>query len=190
MYRPRPAAAPPALAATLLAVTLSMMLLAGCGGPGDHDAPVGSTVVHAGVAYTVQSSRELNPLTGPDRALLAGLSGSRVLDPPHKVLMGVFLQAQNVGSKPARAVAAPHLVSAEGQTFLPLALPAADPFAYRGGRLAPQAQLPAPDSAPAEGPQNGAVLVYRVPDNTFVTDRPFELRFGRGGSAASVQLDL
>ncbi|HYM58280.1 MAG TPA: hypothetical protein VES79_09980 [Solirubrobacteraceae bacterium] len=71
----------------------------------------------------MESSRELNPLEPDDRALLTGLPRGQVLDAPHKVLVGVFVQAQNVASRPHRAVAGPRLLSAEGDSFLPLPAP-------------------------------------------------------------------
>jgi hypothetical protein len=41
-----------------------------------------------------------------------------------------------------------------------------------------------------ESPENGTIVVYRVPTGVFVTDRPFTIRFGTNDRAASVQLDL
>ena len=183
------------------ASALSMLLapiVAGCGATPDRNAPVGTEVVQDGVTYSVQTSRELNPFASDDRALFAGLPPRKQrLDEPGTVLVGVFLQARNDGSKVRRAVPAPRMVSAEGDLFRPLRLPAGDSFAYRGGRLAPHGEFPDPisnpaesRSAPAESPDDGGVLVYRVPDNTFLSDGPFTLRFGASDRAASVQLDV
>jgi hypothetical protein len=177
-----------------LASALALLLtpiVAGCGATPDRNAPAGTDVVQDGVTYSVQYSRELNPFAPDDRALFAGApSGKQRLDEPGTVLVGVFLQARNDGSKVRRAVAAPRMVSAEGDVFSPLRLPAGDPFAWRGGRLAPHGELPPPVSAAAEGPDDGAVLVYRVPNDTFLSDGPFTLRFGANDRAASVQLDM
>jgi len=172
---------------SLLGVAL---VAAGCGGAPDQNASAGTTVVQDGVSYEVQTSRELNPLEPDDRNLLTGMSRRELADTPGAVLVGVFLQASNDGSTPRRAIAAPQLLSAEGQVFRPLALPPVDPFTYRGGRLAPGGQLPTPDSEAAQGPDQGSLVVYRVPAATFMTDRPFVVRFGTTEHAASVQLDL
>lgn len=173
------AAAPAVLAATLL--------LAGCGGAPDRDAPSGTTVVQDGVAYSVQTSRELNPSEPDDRTLLGGGAGR--LTGPDVTLVGVFLQASDEAQGPRRAVAAPQLVDAFGRVFRPVPLPPGATSAYRGGRLSPGQQIPSPESEAAQGPGSGAALVYRVPTDVFLTDRPFTLRFG-GARAASVQLDL
>jgi hypothetical protein len=185
--RPLSAGSPRRLACwSGLALTL---LAAGCGGGApNQDAPAGTDVLQDGVSYEVQSSRELNPLEPDDRALLTGVPRRKLGDMSDAALVGVFLQADD--SKPHRAVAAPQLISAERQVFKPMPLPRVDAFAYRGRRLAPGAQLPDPDSAAAEGPEDGLTLVYRVPDSTFTTDRPFIVRFGPTDRAASVQLDL
>jgi hypothetical protein len=177
------------LRAASLAVVVAT-LVAGCGGAPDRDAPSGTTVVQSGVAYSVQTSRELNPAEPDDRALLDGVRRVGRLDGPDSTLLGVFLQATDQTQDPRRAVAAPQLVDAFGRVFRPLHLPAGDPSIYRGGRLAPGQQIPNPDSNAAQGPENGAALVYRVPTDVFLTDRPFTLRFGPGARAASVQLDI
>jgi hypothetical protein len=173
---------------TLTAVGVAVsVLLAGCGAPPDHDAPDGTTVTQDGVAYSVEISRELNADDPDDRAFLGG---RREDAGPDTTLLGVFLQARNGASTARRAFAAPRLVTAFGATYRPLTLPPADPFAYRGGRLAPGAEIPGPQSVAAESPEEGSVLVYRVPAGVFMTDRPFTLRFGSDDRAASVQLDL
>jgi hypothetical protein len=176
--------------AAALALLAASALLGGCGPAPNVDAPSGTTVTQDGVAYSVGISRALNPLEPDDRALLGTLARRKGLDGPDTTLVGVFLQAQDDASAVRHAVASPQMVSADGQSFRPLRLPAGDPFAWRGGRLAPGEQLPDPGSAGAEAPQGGAVVVYRVPTDVFITDRPFVLRFGPGDRAASVQLDL
>lgn len=171
----------------LLAVAL---LVAGCGDgpPPARNAPDGTDVTQKGVDYAVQTSRELNPHDADDRTFLGGRT--KGLDRPGMTLVGVFLQARNDASSPRRAVAAPQLVTAFGETFEPLPLPPADAFAYRGRRLAPGDVIPGPQSVATESPENGAIIVYRVPTGVFVSNRPFTIRFGADDRAVSVQLDL
>jgi hypothetical protein len=171
----------------LIAATL---VIAGCddGPPPDRNAPDGTDVTQGGVDYAVQTSRELNPADADDRAFLGGRT--KGLDGPGITLVGVFLQARNDASSARRAVAAPQIVTAFGETFEPLHLPPTDPFAYRGRRLGPGDQIPGPQSVGSESPENGAVIVYRVPTGVFVSDRPFTIRFGTTDRAASVRLDL
>lgn len=176
------------LATAACGLLAAALLVAGCGSPPDRNAPDGTTVTQDGVGYAVQTSRELNPDDPDDRAFLGGRTKS--LDRPGTTLVGVFLQARNDAASARRAAAAPQLVNAFGQTFEPLPLPAGDPFAYRGRRLDPGEEIPGPQSVATESPENGALLVYRVPTGVFVGDRPFTLRFGSNDRAASVQLDL
>jgi hypothetical protein len=176
--------------AATCALASTALLIAGCGAPSNHDAPAGTTVVQDGVAYSVQISSALNPLEPDNRALLRGLARRKNRDGPATTLVGVFLQARDESSGPRRTVDAPQLVSAFGQVFQPLHLPATDPFAYHGRRLRPGEQIPGPMSVAAEGPEDGAALVYRLPSEVFLTDRPFTLRFGSDQRAASVELDL
>jgi hypothetical protein len=168
-----------ALAATLV--------LAGCGVP-DRDAQAGITVVQDGVAYSVQTSRALNTSDPGDRALVKGVRGR--LEGSDTTLVGVFLEAEDDASGPRRAIAAPQMVDAFGRVFRPLRPASGNPYAYRGGRLEPGEQIPGPDSLAAQGIEGGAALVYRVPSDVFLTDRPFVLRFGPDARDASVQLDL
>jgi hypothetical protein len=175
---------------TATCAAIAAASLVGCGAPPDRDAPAGTTVTQDGVAYSVQFSRELNPDAPDDRVLLGGPGRRKGLDGPDTTLVGVFVQARDDATGPRAAVAAPRLVTAFGHTFAPLHLPPADPFAYRGRRLEPGREIPGPDTVAAQGPDDGLVLVYRVPTGVFVTDRPFTLRFGSDDRAASVQLDV
>jgi hypothetical protein len=173
----------------LTALVAAALLATGCGPPPDRDAPAGTTVVQDGVRYVVQTSRELNPDSPDDRVFLGG-DGAERLDRPGVTLLGVFLQARNHAASPRRSVAAPQLVDAFGKAYEPMRLPADDVFAYRAVRLAPGERIPAVQSVATESPENGVILVYRVPVGVFVTNRPFTVRFGSSEMAASVQLDV
>jgi hypothetical protein len=175
--------------AMFTALFAAALVAAGCGPPADQNAPDGTAVVQDGIWYSVRTSRELDPGSPDDRAFLGG-HGAERLDRPGVTLVGVFLQAENHASSARRAVAAPQLVDAFGETYEPTRLSAADTFGYRGGRLEPGEQIPVKQSVPAESPEAGLILVYRVPVGVFVTDRPFTVRFGSSDRDASVQLDL
>jgi hypothetical protein len=172
-------------------VAVAAVLLAGCGDqPPDRNAQAGITVTQDGVAYSVQDSRELDPEAPDDRVFLGGPTRPKHLDRPDTTLVGVWLQAQDTASGPRDAVAAPRLVTAFGQAFQPMHLPATDAFAYRARRLAPGGELPGPGTTAAQNPEAGLLLVYRVPTDVYLGDRPFTVQFGAGARAASVQLDV
>jgi len=187
----RPASALRRLGGTLLALVAAALFATGCGDPApDKNAQEGTSVVQGGISYFVQDSRELNPKDPDDRALLTGLRHVNRIDGPGQTLIGVFLQAQNEMSGSRGSDPTPVMTSAEGQSYMPITLPRSNPYAYRGEKLAPGAEIPAPDSAGGESTEDGALLVYRLPADIFITDRPFTLAFGTGAHAASVQLDL
>jgi hypothetical protein len=166
------------------------LLAAGCGSPPGRNAPDGTIVTQDGIDYAVQTARELNPDSPDDRLFLGGRGAER-LDRPGVTLLGVFVQARNHTGSPRRPVAAPQLVDAFGDTYEPMRLPGDDAFAYRAVPLAPGERIPRVNTVPAEkSPENGVILVYRVPVGVFVTDRPFTVRFGSSDDAASVQLDV
>jgi hypothetical protein len=174
-----------------VALSIAVLGLAGCGTQTpDQDAPSGNTVTQDGVAYTVEISRTLDPLEPDDRSTIAGLPHVASLEGEDSTLVGVFLQAQNNASGVRRAIAAPELVSAEGQRYRPLPVAAGNGYDYHGGSLAAGAVIPGPTSLGAQSATDGAALVYRVPTSVFLTNRPFTIAFGTGSHAASVQLDL
>ena len=173
----------------IASATCLVVLLAGCGPPPDRNAPSGTTVTQDGIAYSVQYSRELNPYAPDDRQFLGGPARRKGLDRPGMTLVGVFLQAQNNASAAKRAVA-PELVTAFGKVFTPMRLPSTDPFAYRAVRLEPGSEFPGSQTIAGESPEEGLVLVYRVPTGVFLADRPYTVQFGSSERAASVQLDI
>jgi hypothetical protein len=177
------------LCAASLGLLAATLVITGCGAPPDHDGPSGTTVVRDGVAYPVQTSRALNPLHPDDESLLRGVRGGTRLDGPDTTPVVVFLQASDEASGTRRAIPAPQVVDAFGRVFRPLD-PLGNDLDYHGGRLSAGQQIPDPRSDAAESPADGAALIYRVPADVLLTDRPFTLRFGAGDAAASVQLDL
>jgi hypothetical protein len=175
-----------------VACSALVALLAGCGAgpPPDRDAQSGTTVTQDGVAYSIQISRELDPLAPDDRALFGSRARGRRLEGRGTTLVGVFLQARADGPGRRHAVDAPELVDAFGTAFRPMRLPASDRFAYHGRWLEPGEQIPRPRTVAAESVEDAAAVVYRIPTEVFLTDRPFTIRFGSDDRAASVQLDL
>lgn len=181
------------LAAALLAPA-ALAFATGCGDDGpQRDAQPGTTLHVGGVAYAVQASRELNPYGADARPFFAGVRrGGRSL-PPDQVWLGVFLQAQNE-SRGDRATARSIVVADDlGRTFAPVALPVGNLYAYRPMTLPPGGTEPAPASPAATSPEQGSLLLFRIPLESFLANRPLELRVRAPGDAAhiaSVQLDV
>ncbi|HEX8083054.1 MAG TPA: hypothetical protein VF529_02125 [Solirubrobacteraceae bacterium] len=173
-----------------VAVCLALLPVAGCGdGTPQRDAPPGTTLDLGGVAYDVQAARELNP-SSPDRALFAGVRGNGRTLPADHVWLGVFLQARNAADGPRATARSVEVADGLGHTFRPAPLPARNLFAYRPVTLAPGAAEPSPASPAASSPEQGSLLLFRLPLQDFLANRPLELRLRAAGRLASVQLDV
>ena len=160
---------------------------AACGGTApQRDAPVGTPLDVGGVEYDVQTARELNPDAAGDRALFAGVRAPVRALPPDQVWLGVFLQAQNESDDARSAARSIVVADSLGHTFRPVSVARDNAYAYRPAVLAPGATLPAATSVAATSPEQGSVLLFRVPLANFLSNRPLELRIGD----ASVQLDV
>ncbi|HEX2085976.1 MAG TPA: hypothetical protein VHF89_09865, partial [Solirubrobacteraceae bacterium] len=106
----------PRLAAGLLLIG-ALTLVSGCGGNAPtRDAPAGTTLHLDGVAYTVQTSRELNADAADSRPFFVGVrAGGRAL-PADELWLGVFLQAENESDGPRALARSIDLADSMGHT--------------------------------------------------------------------------
>jgi hypothetical protein len=114
------------------------------------------------LVYEVQISRELNPYNVEDAAYLRGVpAAGRQLNPGEE-WFGVFLQVYNNTSVPHPVAANITISDTEENTYYPVALASTNSFAYRPELLAAKAQIPAPNTIAANGPTQGALLLYKI----------------------------
>ncbi len=142
--------------------------------------------------YEVQLSRELNPYDTEDAAYLRGLTPAQRLLRPGEEWFAVFMQVYNETSKP-------HLVSTnltisdtQENVYTPIVPDATNEFAYRGGLLGPKARLPALNTVAANGPTQGALLLYKI-KIVSLDNRPLELKIVDPldpSQTASAELDV
>jgi hypothetical protein len=142
--------------------------------------------------YEVQLSRELNPYDTEDAAYLRGLTPAQRLLRPGEEWFAVFMQVYNETSKP-------HLVSTnltisdtQENVYSPIVPDATNEFAYRGGLLGPKARLPALNTVAANGPTQGALLLYKI-KIVSLDNRPLELKIVDPldpSQTASAELDV
>lgn len=181
------------LAAGLLAVG-ALAVVAGCGTDAPRrDAPPGTTLRLGGVAYAVQTSRELNADAADARALFTGVRGGGRSLPGDELWLGVFVQAENESGEPRPTARSIVVADSLGHVFQPVALPRANAYAYRPATLPPGGSDPGPGSAAASSPEQGSLLLFRVPLADFLSNRPLELRLHAPHDPreiASVQLDV
>jgi hypothetical protein len=174
-----------------LVTTVAAIAVAGCGSSlPNRDAQAGDPVELGGVQYQVQFSRQLNPNSVNDRPLFAGVPGAGLNLPGNQIWLGVFIQADNISKAQRRTASSFTVADAFDHVFRPVPLPASNDLAYRPDSLAPGDVDPGPDSPAGDGPDQGALLLFHMPADYFLGDRPLELRISGDGGLATVQLDV
>jgi hypothetical protein len=155
-----------------------------------HGSTEGAYLDLGGMKYQVQISRLLNPASIEDRSYFTGLSGGSKL-PAGQEWFAVFMRVENDGDKTADAATDYTITDTIGTKFRPVKFAPENVFAYRGGRLAPKAILPAPDSPSGQGTIQGSLLLFKIPTAN-LENRPLELSIRVPGvsQVATVDLDV
>ncbi|HEX3391556.1 MAG TPA: hypothetical protein VHS55_03245 [Solirubrobacteraceae bacterium] len=125
--------------------------------------------------YEVQLSRELNPADTEDAAYLKGLTPAQRKLVPGEEWFAVFLQVYNESSAPHPAATALTISDTQENVYTPTIPNATNEFAYRGGLLGPKARIPALNTVAANGPTQGALLLYKI-KIVSLDNRPLELK--------------
>lgn len=175
---------PPSL---LLAIALTavLVLVAGCGGE-EHETEVveGEPIEIEGLEYNVALTRFLNPNDNQDSEYLVGqpepTGGSNYL--------GVFLTIENEGEEVLDSATDFEVHDTDENRFEPLESESA--YALEIGAPVPgEGQLPLEDTTAQAGPIQGAMLLFRLPDEA-IENRPLELEIDTGLEEGAVQLDI
>jgi hypothetical protein len=125
--------------------------------------------------YEVQLSRELNPTDTEDAAYLKGLTPAQRKLAPGEEWFGVFLQVYNESSAQHPAATQITISDTQENVYSPTIPNAINEFAYRSGLLQPKARIPALDTVAANGPTQGALLLYKI-KIVSLDNRPLELK--------------
>ncbi len=144
------------------------------------------------LVYEVQLSRALNPYNAEDVTYLQGLTAAQRTLPPGEEWFGVFMQVYNQSGKPHPIATDLTVSDTEGNTYFPVTLPKSNEFAYRGGSLEANSQLPAQNSVADAGPTQGALLLYKI-KLISLDNRPLKLKIVDPEDAsqdASAELDV
>ncbi len=112
--------------------------------------------------YEVQLSRELNPSDTEDASYLTGLTPAQRTLRPGEEWFGVFLQVYNESSAPHPAATSLTISDTQDNVYTPIVPALTNEFAYRGGLLASKARIPALNTVAANGPTQGALLLYKI----------------------------
>jgi len=160
------------LAACALALAC-VGLFAGCGKSSNKPGETvreGLSTPLGGLRYTVFLTRQLNLANEEDKGYVPGHQEA----PPGKGLYGVFLEACNKSDKQAIAASRFYIEDTQGNRYSPEGLAQDNPFAYHGGRVAPENCEPQRGSLAQQGPTSGAMLLFELPLAS-TENRPLEL---------------
>ena len=171
----------------LIAALVAGLALAGCGteSRGDPQGEEGQGMQLGDLLYNVQISRFLNPKDDEDKAYLVG-------QPPPKrnqFYLGVFMQVPTTAGTPQQVPTGVPGQDTVGTEFKPV--PSDSLFALDlGGRVPPNGELPKAETTAANGPIQGAMVLFLV-DRAALEDRPLILDIPAStGPVGQVELDI
>lgn len=172
----------PLLAAIALLTALG---LAACGSE-EHPTEVveGQPVTLGELQYNVTFSRILNPNDNEDSAYLVGQPPS----PEGSSYFGVFLEVQNEDEEPHQLPEALTIHTPEGEEFE--AVESESLYAFPlGEEVEAQEQIPVLDSTAQQGPIEGSLAIFLLPEDA-TENRPLIMEIPGEGGPAEVTLDL
>ncbi len=171
----------------VVAASFVGLSLSGCGSdPGDtFSVNEGEAMQLGELVYNVQISRLLNPRDGEDKAYLVG----QPPPPNDEFYLGVFMEIENQAGSLQRVPTGFKVVDTRGTEFKPV--PSRSLFALDlGGKVTPNGALPEPETAAANGPIQGAMVLFLI-DRAALEDRPLVLEIPSStGSVGEVELDI
>jgi hypothetical protein len=175
---------PPLLAA--LAFAALAVSVSACGYVShEKDVVEGEPVELGELHYNVIFSRYLNPNDTEDSAYLVG-------QPPPKTeatYFGVFFEVQNETEETKSLPDTFTIEDAEHQVYESLSSESLYAFPL-GGEAEAEEQVPVLDSTPEQGPIEGAVVLFLLPDDAS-QNRPLTLKIDSpDGESGEVKLDL
>jgi hypothetical protein len=164
----------PRLFVALLALVLVLALgIAACGGEEAKTEGAEGEFIQVGETdYQVQLTRLLNPQQRPDETFLRG----QVPPPDAETYLGVFLRIENEGDSPYRPPRDLKLVDTQGNEYLPLDTTQSGFGLDFGEAIEPNGVAPAPGSPAAFSPTSGALLLFRIKNESATDNLPLELR--------------
>jgi hypothetical protein len=173
----------PLLAALMLGLLAIGVTACGSGNP--REVEEGEVVKVGGLKYTVIFSRYLNEHDSEDAAYLKGQEPV----PNEENYFGVFILVQNTTHETRGLVSGLTIIDATGKKYR--ALPSESEYAFPlGGQVEENEQIPVLDSTAQTGPIQGAMALFRLPEEVS-SNRPLLLHIpGPPGESGTVKLDL
>lgn len=179
--------APNTILIAIAASLIGLFALAGCGAE-EHDLEVNEgQPLHLGdVKYNVQITRFLNPFSPEDAQYLEGAPELEGQDQ----YLGVFMEIENEGDEETVVPYPFKVVDTRGNVYEQVK-GLDNPFVLVSGTLVPAdgGEVPEIESAAANGPIQGSMILFMVPE-TAEENRPVQLVVPGPGESGKVELDL
>jgi hypothetical protein len=177
----------PAIAFAALLLALPLASLA-CGSTKTRTSGEEGEFIHVGKAvYQVQLTRLLNSHIRPDDAYLRGQPATT----GNEEYLAVFLRIENKGDAPYLPPRDMKVVDTLGNEYLPLDATQSGFGLEFGSPIPPGKLAPPPNSPAAEGPNAGALVLFRVKSESATNNLPLELDVPSGPSSSSrIVLDV
>ena len=173
--------------AVVLVFALATLGVAGCGNSLGKEADEGIPIQLGDLKFNVQETRFLNPAQSDDKEYLAG---QQLPTPKGKVYLGVFLTIHNSGDNPVRMPTNAQMTVVDTTGAAYQSIPSQTDFAAPlGTPLASGADIPAPGTAAANGPTQGALVLFLV-DQNLSENRPPKLEINSSGETGEITLDI
>lgn len=164
------------------------LLVGGCGGEKNLREGFEGDIIHVGDArYQVQLTRPLSARQQPDEVLLRGQPPAAATEE----YLAVFLTIQNEGKRPYMPPRDMKVVDTLGNEYLPLDSSLTGFGLDFTNPIPPDGEAPVPDSPGAEGPDRGAMVLFRVKLTSATDNLPLELEIPSGPKSTSkIELDV
>lgn len=155
----------------LAALLLAALTLSACGSSetrvttGTYAGESGQNAPYLNVGplvYQVQLSRELNPANVEDAAYLQGLTPLQRTLRPGEEWFAVFMQVYNHTSVAHLSASSMTVSDTQENVYSPTVPDRTNQFAYRGGFVPANSQIPVVGSVASSYGTQGALLLYKI----------------------------
>lgn len=156
-----------------------------CGWSNDSKSAVeGESLQLGDLKYNVTFSRYLNPNDNEDAAYLVGQPEA----PKDETYFGVFFEVQNESDETQTLPTTLSITDTDENEYK--AISSESLFAFPlGGKVEPEEQIPVLDSPAQQGPIEGSIAIFLLPEEVS-ENRPLTLHIEGAGEKGEVTLDL